>query len=101
MKEITLKPLRAQRFTVSLAGQSCIVRLNQRSTGLYIDLTADGSVVLQGVICQNGNRLVRYRHLPFSGELFFVDLQGNSDPQWDGLGARYRLYYLTADEVSP
>lgn len=100
MKEITLKPLRAQRFTVSLDGQFCVVRLNQRSTGLFIDLTANGKAIMQGVICQNGNKLVRYRCLPFSGELFFVDLQGSNDPQWDGLGTRYRLYYLTADEVS-
>ena len=100
MKEISLKPLRAQRFDVSLDGQNCSVRLNQRSNGLYIDLTADNKTVMQGVICLNGNKLVRYGYLPFRGELFFVDLEGSNDPFWTGLGTRYRLYYLSAAEAS-
>lgn len=100
MKEITLKPFRAQRFDISLDGQSCTIRLNQRSTGLYIDLTVDGKAVMQGVLCLNGNKLVRYSYLPFKGELFFADLEGSSDPAWEGLGTRYRLYYLSESEVA-
>jgi len=99
MLEISLKPLKAQRLSVTLNGQNCEIRLYQRSTGFYIDLTADGNPVLQGVICLNCNKIVRYSYLPFSGELFFADLAGSSDPVWDGLGERFKLYYLAPEEI--
>lgn len=55
MLEIVLKPLKSQRFTVSLNNQACEIRLAQRTTGLYIDLTVNGTPCLQ-VLCLNGNK---------------------------------------------
>ncbi|EQC00983.1 hypothetical protein [Photorhabdus temperata] len=34
----------------------------------------------------NCNKIVRYSYLRFQGELFFADLDGSSDPYWEGLG---------------
>lgn len=99
MLEIVLKPLKAQRFTVTLNNQECEIRLAQRSTGLYLDLTVDSAPCLQGVLCLNGNKIVRYRYLSFSGELFFSDLSGSADPDWSGLGDRFKLYYLAPEEL--
>ncbi|MDE9536105.1 phage baseplate plug family protein [Xenorhabdus bovienii] len=100
MIEITLKSLKAQQLTTTLNGQVCTIRLNQRSTGMYMDLTADNKPCFQGVLCLNCNKIVRYPYLPFKGELFFADLEGSSDPEWQELGARYKLYYLTPDEMN-
>jgi hypothetical protein len=35
----------------------------------------------------------------FSGNLYFIDLQGSDDPQYMGFGSRWVLVYLTAAEV--
>ncbi|KMW73653.1 hypothetical protein TI10_05205 [Photorhabdus luminescens subsp. luminescens] len=101
MIEIALRAAKAQEFTVTLNEQSCMIRLNQRSTGLYMDLTVNDKPVLQGVVCLNCNKMVRYSYLRFQGELFFADLDGSSDPLWEGLGQRYKLYYLFPREVTP
>ncbi|EFE93990.1 phage baseplate plug family protein [Serratia odorifera] len=100
MLEIILNPVKAQRFSVTLNNQSCEIRLVQRSTGLYIDLTVNDTPCLQGVLCLNGNKIVRYVYLPFDGELFFADLEGSADPDWSGLGERFKLYYLAPGETS-
>lgn len=99
MQEVVIKPLKAQRFTVTLNNQICEMRLAQRSTGLYIDLTVNGTPCLQGVLCRNGNKIVRYDYLPFDGDLFFADLAGSDDPVWSGLGERFKLYYLAPEEL--
>ncbi|CAK8736345.1 hypothetical protein SODG_000595 [Sodalis praecaptivus] len=99
MLEIVLKPLKAQQFIVSLNNQACAIRLNQRSTGLYLDLSVNDTPCLQGVLCLNGNKIVRYGYLPFAGELFFADLEGKADPEWAGLGQRFKLYYLTPEAL--
>ncbi|MFN1150040.1 phage baseplate plug family protein [Serratia liquefaciens] len=99
MLEIVLKPLKAQRFTVTLNNQACEIRLAQRTTGLYIDMTVNSIPCLQGALCLNGNKIVRYGYLPFAGELFFADLEGNADPEWSGLGERFKLYYLAPEEL--
>jgi hypothetical protein len=98
MLELSLEKLKAQSFSVSLDNQRCDIRLTQYSSFLYMDLTVDGRPVMQGVPCLNNNRMVRYAWLGFRGELFFSDLEGNSDPRWEGLGDRYRLWYLSEEE---
>lgn len=100
MQLISLQPSKSQKVTVTLNGQSCQLKLHQRSDGFYIDLYINGEAKMQGVLCENCNFLVRYSYLGFSGDLVFVDTQGTSDPEWNGIGTRYRLYYLTADEIA-
>lgn len=99
MIEITLKPIPAQQLSVTLGEQDCSIRLYQHSTGLYMDLSVSGDVIMAGVLCLNGNKLVRYQHLNFRGELFFADLLGSLDPEYSGLGDRFKLYYLSEDEL--
>ncbi|WP_289365959.1 phage baseplate plug family protein [Pantoea stewartii] len=100
MQTITLQPVKAQELMVRLGEQSVTLRIFQRSTGLYIDIGVGDFWIAQGVICLNGNRLVRYPYLGFSGELFFADTKGNDDPDYSGLGDRFLLFYATAQEMS-
>lgn len=53
MLEIVLSPVKAQQFTVTLGAQVCTIRLNQRTTGMYIDITVNGEPCLYGVLCLN------------------------------------------------
>lgn len=99
MQTITLQPIKAQQLNVSLGGQDCRIRLVQRTTGLFMDVALNGLWIVQGVICLNCNKLVRYSHLGFKGELFFSDVVGSNDPIYDELGSRFVLFYATAEEM--
>jgi hypothetical protein len=37
----------------------------------------------------------------FSGNLFFLDMMGDTDPQYKDLGDRYVLLYVSANEPLP
>lgn len=100
MQTISLQPIKAQEMTVTLAGQIATIRVYQRTTGLYADIGVGNVWIAQGVICLNGNKLVRYAHLGLQGELFFADIKGSDDPTYDGLGDRFQLFYATAEEMS-
>ncbi|WP_447881061.1 phage baseplate plug family protein [Serratia fonticola] len=99
MQAITLQPIKAQQVNISLGGQDCTLRLVQRTTGLFIDVALNGLWIAQGVICLNCNKLVRYAHLGFKGELFFADIVGSSDPVHDELGSRFVLLYASEEEM--
>jgi len=99
VQEITLLPRRGQILNVTLAGQVCRLRIVQRTTGLFMDVSLNGRWIVQGVICLNCVKLVRYKHLGFLGELFFTDTVGDSDPIFDELGTRFKLFYATQQEV--
>ena len=78
-----------------LGGQYCTIRLMTTSAGLLIDVLVNDSPVVQGVLCLDQNRLIRYAYLGFVGDLVFVDTQGSQDPEYSGLGSRYQLLYLS------
>ena len=61
---------------------------------LFMDLTINDTLVYQGqaVFGQIPVRTDIYLEMP--GIFIFVDTQGLTDPQWEGLGDRYRLGYF-------
>lgn len=100
MNIIPIKATPNQTFKVVLAGQYCRINLYTLSTGLYLDLLVDNAPIITGRLCLNSVLLVRQAYLGFIGDLIFNDTQGASDPDYAGLGSRYRLLYLTPAEVS-
>lgn len=101
MQIVPLTPVPNQTFDIQLANQSCRLSVYQKSTGLFIDVFRDGGLVIGGVFCENKNRIVRSLYLGFSGDLMFADTQGNDNPVYSGLGARFVLIYLDAAELPP
>lgn len=99
MITVPLRPVPNQSLQVQLDNQPCTIDLAQTNYGLFMNLSVDNSLIVAGVLCQNKNRIVRSSYLGFSGDFVFVDTEGNSDPVYDGLGARYKLVWLTDDEV--
>lgn len=89
----------AQRISVQLANQSCVIMLRQKLTGMYLDLYVNDALVIGGVICENSNRIVRNDYLGFIGDLIFIDTQGTTDPYYTGLGVRYFLTYLEVADL--
>ncbi|CAI9399130.1 phage baseplate plug family protein [Lelliottia sp. T2.26D-8] len=99
MRTVSIVPQKSQSVSVILAGQQCVIRLIQRESAIYMDLTVNGNPIMQGVPCLYGNKMVRYSYLGFVGDLVFLDNIGQQDPVWDGLGSRYRLYYIEESEL--
>lgn len=99
MRTIPLEPQKSQAVSVDLAGQRCVIRLIQRESFMYMDLTVNGNPIMQGVPCLYGNKMVRYSYLGFQGDLVFLDNVGQLDPAYDGLGGRFILYYIEESEL--
>lgn len=95
---IPLRPIPSQTITITLSNQSCRINVRQTSTGIYLDLYVNDTLIIGGVHCQDLNPIVRNRYLGFIGDLAFYDTQpstitGPNDPVYTGLGSRYVLEY--------
>jgi hypothetical protein len=98
---IPLQPIPAQAFNVSLDGQPCRISLYQKGDFFFMDLTVNNATVVQGRMVLNNVWIVRYAYLGLVGDLFMFDTMGTADgPTYDGLGARYQLFYATPDEIA-
>ena len=100
MLQIPLKAIPNQVLQVQLNGQDCQINVYTKFWGLFCDLYVSNALIIGGVICQNANRIVRSTYLGFIGDLAFLDSQGETDPVYTGLGARYGLYYLTPSDLA-
>lgn len=98
MQQIPLQPIPSQIVKTVVGGQNCEMLIYQKDQGLFFNLNANGSDVVDGIICENANPLVCIQYNGFQGNFFFIDTQGNSDPNYAGLGTRFNLIYITAAE---
>lgn len=97
MQIIPLRPVPNQAVTVQLEGQNCQINVYQKPYGLFMDLLVSNVPIVQGVICQNLNAIVRDAYFGFSGDFAWIDNQGSEDPVYTGLGSegsRFSLAYL-------
>lgn len=90
---IPLSATAYQSINVTLSGRNVRLDIQQRTTGLYMTVWLDGTIVVAGIICQDRNWIVRHPYIGMPGDLAFADTQGTSDPTYDGLGTRYVLIY--------
>jgi hypothetical protein len=99
MITVSLEAVKEQTVNVALNQQQCSIRLVQRDSAIYMDLSVNNVPLIQGVPCLYANKMVRYSYLGFSGDLVFLDTQGTSDPEYSNLGGRYKLFYMTEAEL--
>lgn len=99
MITVSLEAVKEQTVNVALNQQQCSIRLVQRDSSMYMDLSVNNVPLIQGVPCLYANKMVRYAYLGFSGDLVFLDTQGTSDPEYSNLGGRYKLFYMTEAEL--
>ena len=64
-------------------------------------LAAADRPIVRGAICQNGADVIQGSAPWFEGTLHFWDWRGGEPPRWDGLGSRWKLYYVPAGEDPP
>ncbi|MFJ3048517.1 phage baseplate plug protein [Herbaspirillum chlorophenolicum] len=99
MKTIPLSAVASQTVNVLLGGQNCTIKVFQKSTGLFVDVSVNNVPVVQGVIALNRNLIVRYPYRGFIGDLAFIDTQGAEDPIYTGFGGRFVFMYLEASDL--
>ena len=102
-QSVPLQPIPNQTVQCQLGGQACTLNVYQESTGLFMDVITAAGAVVTGRICLNATLIVRYAYLGFIGDLEFLDTQNlsdPSDPDYTGLGDRFVLIYLSAEEVA-
>lgn len=101
MLKIPLKQVPSQKLRVVLGGQNCTINLYYRFGNTYMDLVVGDSVVVNGAICRNRSSVVNIANHTFAGTLHFLDLLGDSDPNYKLFNDRYILLYVSASESTP
>ena len=103
MQVIPIQAAPSQRVSVSLSGQSCAIEIAQKTTGVFVNLYVDDTLVIGGVIAENATAIVRSAYLGFYGDIAFLDTQppplGPTDPVYTGFGSRYILAYFLPSEL--
>jgi hypothetical protein len=100
MQSVPLQPVPSQSTKVVLGGQNCQLLINQKPQGIFVDINADGVDIVTSVIARDAVPLVCREYTGFAGNLLFIDTQGSDDPAYAGLGDRFSLVYLTAEEYA-
>ena len=100
MDIINISPIPAQRFKCVLGGQYCVMSLRQKGRRMYLDLDLADEPVFSGAVCVHGARVNQSPSHIFRGSIHFYDMLGKDAPQFDGIGSRYILLYLTEEEGS-
>lgn len=101
MLQIPIQAVPSQQLQVVLAGQNVQIAIYEKQAqGLFVDINVNGVEIMTAVIAEDANPLNSRKYEPFIGNLVFIDTQGNSNPDWTGLGSRFQLVYLTAAEYA-
>ena len=61
---VPLVPVASQSVNVVLAGQPCTINVYAKSTGMFLDLLVNDVLIIAGVVCLDGVRIVRDLSLP-------------------------------------
>lgn len=96
---ISLSAVPSQKLQVVLEDQDVELSILQRGNNVYADITVNGVVLRQGVLCIDRVPLLQPGTTEFSGNLVFIDLWGTSNPQWQEYESRFVLLYYTAAEA--
>lgn len=98
MMQIPIQTDENQIVKTVLDGQNVQILLQQKPRGIFVDVNVNGVDVSTSVMALNEVPLVSRDNHGFIGNLVFIDLEGNSDPYYTGLGDRFNLCYLTGEE---
>ncbi len=100
MLQIPIQPVPSQQVLAVLGGQNCQISIYQKGDRVFVDLNSNGTDMCIGALAHNAVPLdSRNAYDGFQGNLYFIDTQGEDDPQFTGMGSRWQLVYLTTQEV--
>lgn len=94
MLYVPIKPEPYQNLQVVLNKQNCNITIRLIGDNLYFSLNVNDVDYVTNKICRHGASLVTAKYLGFNGDFVFIDLYGNSDPNYLELNDRYFLVYV-------
>lgn len=94
IQEIALNAVPSQYVKVVLGDQNVQILLQQKPQGIFVDVNVDGVDVSTSVLALNNTPLIARPYLGITGNLLLVDTAGTDDPDYTGLGDRFRLVYV-------
>lgn len=98
--QVPLVAVPSQTLNIVLGRQKCQLALYQKAALLYCDLSVNSVSIIRSRVCRNNIRLLlsaQYRG--FIGDLVITDTQGDTQPDYTGLGSRYVMLYLEAGDL--
>lgn len=96
--QIILDQTPNQRLSVNIGQMALDISLRTSKTGgLYADLDVNGTGIFRGRACVNKMPLMLNNTL--GGNLYFEDLFGNEDPNWQGFNDRFALFFDDEYEI--
>lgn len=96
---IPLQAVPSQTLATIVERQAAQIALRQNGDAMYFDLVYRGGAIVLARICRDRARLLTDAHYRgFVGDFAIVDTQGKEDPNYTGLGDRWKLYYLGVNE---
>lgn len=103
MYQIPLINIPSQRLSVVLNYQDVTLSVytkqdNLFGSHLYLDLTKDGKILIEGQIVVVNQKLIP-DNIGFTGNLYMIDLDANDEPQYQDLGNRFILIYAEDSEL--
>lgn len=101
MKVIPLIDSPHQLFNILLDEQEITMRLYQRNSSLYIDITKGDECVCYGQKCISGRSIITFSQNIFKGSLHFIDIITNGNPLYNTLNSQHFLIFLSEDEELP
>lgn len=100
--QIPLSALPNQELLIVLGEQRCTLHVFDRGGRLYLDLYCDYNPVQLGAICLPFCPIITATGRGFIGQLRIIDKltkpQAQAIPYYQGLGSRFFMYYLSAQE---
>lgn len=98
MQTVPIQAIPAQTLQVVLGGQNCQIAISQKPQGVFVDVSVDDVNIVTAVLAHDAVPLICREYTGFIGNLLFIDTQGSDDPNYTGMGSRFTLNYLTAEE---
>jgi hypothetical protein len=102
MKIVPIQSVPSKRYRVKLDGFKTALHIRRQATNeqWYMSLDVDElDIHVHGFALMTGTDWLMSRSNLQMGVLMLVDFQGNEDPDFDGLGDRWKLIYFTRAEV--
>lgn len=93
LQEIELSAIPYQILTTTINNQIFTITVRQIGSSIYTDADVDGRTIVQNVRAVNGGSITPWATAYVLSAVEWVDTQGDADPQYDGLGDRWKLVF--------
>ena len=99
VKEIALKPIPSQSFSVVVDGNRFAIRLVSKSGIVSADVSRNNEIVTLGQRCVAEKYIIPYPYLEAGGGNFIFLTSEGDLPNYLQFGETQKLFWLSQDEV--